>query len=241
MKKLTWILLTLCLTGRVFADDTAWRSSFPEAADQASRGGKLLLLDFTGSDWCGWCMKLDAETFSRAEFLDYASRNLVLVKLDFPMHKAQSDDVKEANRALKRKYAVNGFPTVIIAKPDGTVLWSQPGYVPGGPRVMIDAVNQCRKAAGLGAPLQAAAPAPPPKPAVPIMAAIVQRPAPPLPPPGEVPRLQGIVYSTSHATAVLNGETCEAGETINGARVLKIGRNTVTVEFQGQTKILSMK
>jgi protein disulfide-isomerase len=242
MKKIIYILLTLCMAGRVLADEAAWQTSFPEAADQAGKEDKLLLLDFTGSDWCGWCMKLDAETFSRPEFIDYASKNLVLVRVDFPRNKPQSDDLKEANRALKAKYAVNGFPTVVVVKPDGIVLWKQPGYAPGGTRAMIAAVNQCRKAAGLSVPTELAAPAPtaPTKPAAPVAAVPIQYPAPPPHKPGDEPKLQGILYSASHASVVLDGKICEEGDIVYDTRVVKITRDTATVEFKGQIKVLRM-
>jgi protein disulfide-isomerase len=121
MKKITFILLTICMAGTTFAREATWLTGFNEASDQAARENKLLLLDFTGSDWCGWCQKLDAETFSRPEFRDYAGKNLVLVRVDFPMHKSQSDELKEANRALKDQYAVRGYPTVLVVKPSGTI------------------------------------------------------------------------------------------------------------------------
>ncbi len=243
MKKITLIALTFWLAGPAFAHDANWLTSFPEAAQQASNEGKLLLLDFTGSDWCGWCMKLDAETFSRPEFIKYAGENLVLVQIDFPMHKALSDELKKANRALKKQYKVEGFPTVVVVKPDGKVLWEQTGYVAGGPKAMIDAVNPCRRAAGLGAPpSEPAAPVAvaPVKPAAPAAAVPVQQPPPPAQITGDEPKLQGILYSASHSSAVINGRTCDEGEVVHGMRVVKITRNTVTVEFQGQTKLLRM-
>ncbi|HEY3863522.1 MAG TPA: thioredoxin fold domain-containing protein [Verrucomicrobiae bacterium] len=235
MKKIAWILLTVWAAGTARAEKAAWLRGFPEAAELARAENKLLLLDFTGSDWCGWCMKLDAETFSKAEFLDYAGQNLVLVQVDFPMHKSQPDSVKEANRALKNKFAVEGFPTIVIARPDGKVLWRQPGYAPGGPKVMIDAANQCRRAAGLGIPAKE----PPPPAAAPAAATHVQRAAPPPPTPGGEPKLQGFVYSTKHSTAVLDGRICEEGESVHGMKVLKISRHEVTVEWQGQIKELT--
>ena len=202
----------------------------------------MLLLDFTGSDWCGWCMKLDAETFSSPEFIDYARKNLVLVQVDFPMHKSQADDLKKANRALKKKYEVNGFPTVLVVKPDGQVLWQQVGYLAGGPNAMIAAVNQSRKAAGLAIPSEPAASvaAAPAKSAAPAATVPIQQPAPAPQKPGDELKLQGILYSASHSSAVLDGRTCEEGEVVRGIRVLKITRDTVTVEFQGQTKVLRM-
>lgn len=241
MKKISLILFAFLLVGRVRAGEAAWLTSLPQAAAQASREGKLLLLDFTGSDWCGWCMRLEAETFSKPEFIGYASKNLVLVRVDFPRRTPQSDDLKEANRALKDKYSVSGYPTVLILKPNGDELWEQPGYVPGGPRVMIDAANQCRKAAGLAPPAEPDAPAiAATPPAAPVAVVSIPPPAPPPRKPGDEPKLQGILYSASHSSAVLDGHTCEEGDTVSGVRVLKIEHDTVTVESQGHIKVLSM-
>ncbi len=221
------------------ADDAVWLTSFPEAASQAARENKLVLLDFTGSDWCGWCKRLDSDTFSQAQFIDYAGRNLVLVQVDFPRGKEQSDDQKEANRALAKKYNVSGYPTIIVTKPDGTELWEQRGYTPGGPRRMIDVVNKSRQAAGL--PIFDA-----PK-AAPAVAAATPRPAPTATGapaqakrPDSQPKLTAILYSGAHSSIVLDGTPCQVGETVHGMRVVKIDRDEVTVEFQGRTKVLSL-
>jgi len=242
MKTITFLLFTLWMGARAFAGEAPWLTNIPQAVDQATKEKKLLLLDFTGSDWCGWCMKLDDETFSKSEFIDYARKNLVLLQLDFPKRKSLPDAVKEANRALYKKYSVHGFPTVLIIKPDGKVLWEQRGYAEGGPGVMIEAANQCRRAAGLGLPNSpaATAAATPAKSTAPAATASVQKPAPPQWP-ADAPRLQGIVYSATHPWIMLGGKTCEEGDTVQGIRVLKIARDNVTVEYQGQTKVLQMR
>jgi protein disulfide-isomerase len=244
MKKFALILSTLWLAATVLAAEPAWLTDIHQASDQARKEHALLLLDFTGSDWCSWCMKLDAETFSRPEFMEYARNNLVLVRLDFPRQKPQSDELKAANRALQDQYKVNGFPTILVLKPDGSVLWEQRGYAPGGPSAMIDAVNKCRRAAGLpvaAKPVATAVAAPAkPAPPVPVAAVPMPRPAPPPRRPGDEPKLQGILYSASHSSAVLDGESCEEGDTVHGMRVLKIARDNVTVESQGQIKVLRM-
>jgi thioredoxin-related protein len=143
------ILLAFLAGADTASEMETWVASVPEAADKARKEEKLLLLDFTGSDWCSWCKKLDAEIFSKPEFIRYASNNLVLVKIDFPEHKFQSDDLRRANALLRFRYGVTGFPTLIIVKPDGAVLWEHRGYAPGGPRAIIDVVSRCRKAVKL--------------------------------------------------------------------------------------------
>jgi thioredoxin-related protein len=133
------------MTGQLLAADAQWLTSVPDATAQAKKENKLILLDFTGSDWCGWCKKLDAETFSKSEFADYAKKNLVLVEVDFPAQKQQSAELKNANKALQEKYKVEGYPTLVVLKPDGTVLWNQSGYLAGGPAAMIAKLNEVKK------------------------------------------------------------------------------------------------
>jgi thioredoxin-related protein len=114
-----------------------WLTSLTEAQALAAQKNKLILLDFTGSDWCVWCKKLDAEIFSTRQFTDYASKYLVLVRADFPQNKPQPADLRAANQTLKTQFGISAFPTLVAMKPDGTVVWKQAGYVPGGPLVLI--------------------------------------------------------------------------------------------------------
>ncbi|MGD0813341.1 MAG: thioredoxin family protein [Verrucomicrobiota bacterium] len=145
MKKIISALLFCWMTGQLLAADAQWLTSVPDATAQAKKENKLVLLDFTGSDWCGWCKKLDAETFSKSEFADYAGKNLVLVTVDFPAQKQQSADLKAANKALQEKYQIGGYPTLIVLKPDGTEVWKQVGYLAGGPETMIAKLEEAKK------------------------------------------------------------------------------------------------
>jgi protein disulfide-isomerase len=96
------------------AADLNWLTDAAKAQAQAKTENKLVLLDFTGSDWCGWCIKLNKEVFSTPEFAEYAKKNLVLVEVDFPRKKALGKAQKEANEALSKKYGIEGFPTLIL-------------------------------------------------------------------------------------------------------------------------------
>lgn len=145
MKKLMIALMTCCAIAGIHAAELSWQTDLPKAQAQAKDQNKLVLMDFTGSDWCGWCKKLDADTFSKPEFADYARKNLVLVQLDFPANKPQSDELKAANAALAKKYSVQGYPTLIALKPDGTVAWTQVGYLEGGPQALIDQLDAAKK------------------------------------------------------------------------------------------------
>jgi thioredoxin-related protein len=145
MKRLLSALFVCGLAGTLLAGDLPWLTSVPEAKTKATKESKLLLLDFTGSDWCGWCKKLDSETFSKSEFADYAKKNLVLVTVDFPSDKVpQTSELKMANKDLAKKYEVSGYPTLVVMKPDGTVVWKQVGYLAGGPSAMIAKIDEAK-------------------------------------------------------------------------------------------------
>ena len=145
MKKVVLCLLGCWMTFQLPAADLTWLTSVPDAQAQAKKESKLVFLDFTGSDWCSWCKKLDDEVFSKKEFSDYAKLNLVLVQVDFPAQKKLAADLVKANDALKTKYKITGYPTLIVLKSDGTVVWNQVGYMEGGPAAVIAKLNEAKK------------------------------------------------------------------------------------------------
>jgi protein disulfide-isomerase len=118
--------------------DAVWREDFPGALKQAQSDNKLVLLDFTGSDWCPWCIKFDQEVLSTGKFAAYAASKLELVKLDFPRSTPQSDDLKRANAILAKQFSVDGYPTYVLLNADGKELGRQVGYVGGGPDAFIN-------------------------------------------------------------------------------------------------------
>jgi protein disulfide-isomerase len=147
MKKIIFSLLMCWFAGNMAAAEAQWLTSLPAAQAQAKKENKLVFMDFTGSDWCGWCKKLDAEVFAKPEFAAYAKKNLVLVQLDFPQQKEQSAELKAANKALGEKYNISGYPTLIVIKPDGAILWQQVGYMEGGPAAFIAELNKAKQKA----------------------------------------------------------------------------------------------
>ncbi len=146
MKK---ILVGLCASlalMSVGAGELQWLTDVPKAVQEAKAGNKLVLLDFTGSDWCGWCIRLDKEVFSQPEFADYAKKNLVLVEVDFPNKKVQTTELKKANQALQEKYKIQGYPTLILLDKDGKQV-GQMGYEPGGPKTFVEKLDKVKKQA----------------------------------------------------------------------------------------------
>jgi thioredoxin-related protein len=137
MKKLLIALLACCVWLQVRADDLVWMTDMPKAFQQAKAENKLVLADFTGSDWCVWCKKLDKDILSTPEFAEYAKTNLVLVQLDYPDQKPQSDELKAANAALAKRFNIQGYPTLIAMKPGAVIVWRIDGYMEGGPKALI--------------------------------------------------------------------------------------------------------
>jgi thioredoxin-related protein/YHS domain-containing protein len=121
-----------------------WLTDYEKAKKIAKKLKRPLLLDFTGSDWCGWCIKLHKEVFSKKEFKDYAAKNLVLVELDFPARKKQSQKKAKQNKALAAKYSVRGYPTIFILDSNEKKL-GRMGYVRGGPSAFIKELRKIVK------------------------------------------------------------------------------------------------
>ena len=119
-------------------------ADFDAAVEVAKKEHKDLLVDFTGSDWCGWCKKLQAEVFTTKEFDTFAKGKLVLVEIDFPNQKKQTAELKKANEALQAKYKASGFPTIVALNGEGKEVWRQVGYMPGGPKAWIEKLESLK-------------------------------------------------------------------------------------------------
>ena len=125
------------------ADENAapkWTDNYKAAVSQAKKEKKMLLLDFTGSDWCGYCIKLHDMVFSKPEFSKWADK-FVLVELDFPQQKKLSDAVKAQNDQLQKKYQIEGFPTVIILDASEKKLAETVGYGGESPSKWMAAID----------------------------------------------------------------------------------------------------
>ncbi len=136
LNKLAGVLAVLALTSALALAKDGWSEDYEKSLAQAKADKKLVLMDFTGSDWCGWCIKLDKEVFSQAEFTDYAKSNLVLVELDYPRSKEQTKELKEQNAKLQKEFKIQGYPTIIVLNSEGKKV-GELGYQPGGPKAFI--------------------------------------------------------------------------------------------------------
>lgn len=128
--------------GTAFAGGEGWLSDFEAAKKQAADEKKNLLIDFTGSDWCGWCIKLNKEVFDHAEFKTGVKDKFVLVEIDFPNDKSKlTAAVIAQNEALQEKYAVKGFPTILLTDEQGKP-FAITGYQAGGPDAYVKHLNE---------------------------------------------------------------------------------------------------
>lgn len=134
MKKQILIALLLS-SGLVLAEDP-WMTDLDAAREIAQKENKQILINFSGSDWCGWCKRLNREVFTRPDFHAWAKDNLVLVNLDYPKFTKQDPQVRAANMAWMRRYRVAHFPTVIVADAQGRAIL-RTGYQSGGPEAYI--------------------------------------------------------------------------------------------------------
>ena len=145
MKKSVLSLLACLLALPLCADDLAWTTSLPDAQARAKTEGKLVFVNFTGTDWCPACEQMDKDVLEKPQFVDYAKTNLVLVQIDFPIAKKQTPELEAANAALTNKFEVRGFPTFLVFNPSGKLVWKQEGYLDGGPKTMIAKLNKAKK------------------------------------------------------------------------------------------------
>ena len=137
MKKTLIALLAATVFWQISAAEASWLTDLPKAQAQAKAENKIVLLDFTGSDWCGWCIKFKKDVLDTPEFQAYAAKNVVLVELDFPRKKVQPDNLKKANAELSKRYKADGFPTLVVLNKDGREIGRQEGYSEGGPAAFI--------------------------------------------------------------------------------------------------------
>lgn len=114
----------------------SWITSYSLALQYAKETGKPVLINFTGSDWCSWCIKLRNEVFSQDAFLDYAKNDLILLTIDFPMKKKLPAAEQQANHELASQYGIEGYPTIVLVDSAGKEI-ARTGYQYGGAEAYV--------------------------------------------------------------------------------------------------------
>ena len=132
-------------------ENDGWLLNFDKAAEQSMKTGKPILANFTGSDWCGWCIRLKKEVFVTSAFKKWAKENVILLELDYPRRTQQTEEIKKQNKELQQFFGVRGYPTlhmfnvaVLDGKTQITSLGKM-GYLAGGPTPWIANANNYLK------------------------------------------------------------------------------------------------
>ena len=134
LKSLTALAVCIASVAAIAATSTpkGFTDDLDAALAEAKKSGKYVYACFSGSDWCGWCMKLEREVLSKQEFINGVKKDFVLVFIDSPNDKSLlSEHAKAANEGLVTKYRVDGFPTALILDGDGKKI-GETGYRKGG-------------------------------------------------------------------------------------------------------------
>jgi thioredoxin-related protein len=127
------------------AQEATWIQDFTKAKAQAKAEHKHLLIDFTGSDWCSWCIKLDEEVFSQEPFQTAAPKDFVLVKLDYPKDESLvTTEIRAQNEKLQQLYEIRGYPTILLTDAEGRP-YAQTGYEKGGAEAYVSMLTDMKK------------------------------------------------------------------------------------------------
>ncbi|WP_269686519.1 thioredoxin family protein [Flavobacterium lacustre] len=143
MNKIVLLFLLVFGSMTTQAQELTWETNINKAIEVSNKTNKPLLLFFTGSDWCGWCIRLQKEVLKTPEFTKWANENVVLVELDYPRRTPQTAEIKKQNAELQQAFGIQGFPTVFFAKAittDGKTNFQglgNTGYVAGGPTAWL--------------------------------------------------------------------------------------------------------
>jgi protein disulfide-isomerase len=155
MKKAIILAAFVLTTFAIQAQELKWETDINKAIAVSTKTKKPMLLFFTGSDWCGWCIRLQKEVLKTPDFAAWAKKNVVLVELDYPRAVPQTDAIKAQNAGLQQVFGIQGYPTVWFAtskpkdgKPNFTGLGST-GYVAGGPAAWLAVADGILKKKGI--------------------------------------------------------------------------------------------
>ncbi|MHB8207837.1 thioredoxin family protein [Mucilaginibacter sp.] len=144
MKLLTFFIAMFFMTG----NGSTWSGDFNAAQKEASQEHKLIMINFSGSDWCGPCIRLRKEILESSTFESYASDHLILVRADFPRQKKNqlSKEQIKLNEALADKYNPDGkFPYTLLVDENGKVLKDWDGFPNETPGQFVSQVSAIAK------------------------------------------------------------------------------------------------
>lgn len=145
MKSPALVILSLAASFSLsaFASD-GWLSDFAKAKSEAVAEKKPILMDFTGSDWCTWCIRLRKEVFDTDTFRKAAPKDFVLLELDYPQDESKVPAaIREQNADLQQKYAIQGYPTILLVDAEGRP-FARTGYQKGGPEEYLKHLEELR-------------------------------------------------------------------------------------------------
>ena len=120
MKKIALLLIAILFSFSANAQELTWHTDMAKASELSIKEKKPMLLFFTGSDWCGWCIRLQKEVLQTPEFEKWAKENVVLVELDFPRRTPQDETIKAQNYQMQNMFQVRGYPTIWFVSPEKT-------------------------------------------------------------------------------------------------------------------------
>ena len=145
MKTITKLIAVAAMTaGTAFAGE-GWLTNIEKAQALAKKEGRMVLVDFTGSDWCPPCKALHSKIFLSKEFKTYAKEKLVLVEIDFPRRKQLSDEQKKYNQAQANKYGLLGVPMVLVFDSKGKQVHKEVGFRGQSPKAYINNLKSLGK------------------------------------------------------------------------------------------------
>ena len=145
MKIVTTLIAMAALTAGTALADEGWLTNIEKAQAIAKKEGKMVLVDFTGSDWCPPCKALHSKVLATDEFKAYAKKNLVLVEIDFPRRKKLSAEQKAYNDAQAKKYGLGGVPMVLVFDSKGKQVHKEVGFRGETPKKYINKLKNLGK------------------------------------------------------------------------------------------------
>lgn len=131
------VALLVFSAGAALQAAEGWTTDYEAAKKQAAKEGKDILMDFTGSDWCIWCIRLKNEVFSKEAFKKEALKQFVLLELDYPRKTQLEPKLKAQNEKLRVEFAIQGYPTIMLTDATGKA-YAKTGYQPGGPKKYLE-------------------------------------------------------------------------------------------------------